>query len=185
MKAPRGFKLPSGLFPFNLSCSVGANLKKEGSQMHTILIIGSIIFFLFSGQAFAQPIAKQLLDAKPQEGLLLDVEKWFQEHPIKGRLTNFETVFKSPRGEVLFLRAKGAYLASHSHSQVDELVYIYKGRGEVYLNGKWVPCQAGEFHTAPRGVAHALRTDGVEELWLICIFTDPIPPLGDRVMINE
>ena len=149
--------------------------------MHKLLIVGSMILFLFSGQAFAQPIAKHLIDAKPPEGLLLDVEKWFQDHPIE----KFETIFQSPRGQVLFVRGKGNYLGRHFHSQVDELVYIYKGRGEVYLNGKWVPCKAGEFHTAPRGVAHSIRTAGEEEIWLICFFTDVVPPPGDRVMIYE
>ena len=144
-----------------------------------------MILFLFSGQAFAQPMAKHLLDAKPAEGLLIDVEKWFQEHPIEKGKVKVETVFQSPRGQVLFLRGKGSYLPRHIHSVVDEIQYIYKGRGEVYLNGKWVPCKAGEFHAAPRGVAHALRTDGNEELWLICFFTDPVPPPNDRIIIDE
>jgi len=43
--------------------------------MQTILIIASMVFFLFSGQAFAQPIAKHLIDAKPPEAQLFDVEK--------------------------------------------------------------------------------------------------------------
>jgi len=65
--------------------------------MKTILIIGSVILFLFSGQAFAQPIAKHLLDAKPPEALLFDAEKWFQDHPIEKGNLRAETVFLSPR----------------------------------------------------------------------------------------
>jgi quercetin dioxygenase-like cupin family protein len=156
--------------------------------MRTILIIGSILiafFFLSTGKALAQPIAKHLLDAKPPEALLFDVEKWFKDHPIEKGNARIETVFLSPRAQVLFIRGKGAILGRHIHSQLDELVYIYKGRGEIYLNGKWVPCKAGQFHTSPRGVAHSTRTVGDEEIWLICFFTDPLPPLGDRVMIDE
>ena len=132
--------------------------------MKVILTIGLMIFSLFCGQAFTQPIAKHFLDAKPQEGLLIDVEKWFQEHPIDKGKAKAETVFQSPRGQVIFVRGKGSWLPRHIHSHVDEIVYIYKGQGEVYLNGKWVPCKAGEFHTAPRGIAHSLRTEGNEEL---------------------
>ena len=99
--------------------------------MHTILIIGLMIFFLFCGQAFTQPIAKHLLDGKSQEGLLIDVEKWFQEHPIDKGKAKFETVFQSPRGQVLFLRGKGSWLPRHIHSHVDEIIYIYKGQGKT------------------------------------------------------
>jgi len=153
--------------------------------MQTIWIIGTVIFFLFSGQAFAQPIGKHLIDAKPPEALLFDVEQWFQDHPIKEGNAVSETIFLSPRAQVVFIRGKGTVLGRHIHTQVDELVYIYKGRGEYYINGKWVPAKAGQFHTCPRGVAHSSRAAEGEELWIICFFTDPLPPLGDRVMIDE
>jgi quercetin dioxygenase-like cupin family protein len=174
-----------GPFWFNQSSRFGAKTRKEASEMQTILIIGSILFFLFSGQAFAQPIAKHLLDAKPPEALLFDAEKWFQDHPIKEGNAVSETIFLSPRAQVVFIRGKGMVLGRHIHTQVDELVYIYKGRGEYYINGKWVPAKAGQFHTCPRGVAHSSRAAEGEELWLICFFTDPLPPLGDRVMIDD
>ncbi len=153
--------------------------------MRTLLIIGSMILFLFSGQALAQPIAKHLIDAKPPEALLFDVEKWFQDHPMKDGKPVVETVFLSPRAQVVFIRGKGMVLGRHIHSQVDELVYIYKGRGEYYINGKWVPAKAGQFHTCPRGVAPSSRAAEGVELWLICFFTDPLTAAGDRIMIDE
>ena len=51
--------------------------------MRKILIIGFLFLFGFSGQVLAEPIAKHLIDAEPGKALLLDVEKWFQDHPIK------------------------------------------------------------------------------------------------------
>ena len=152
--------------------------------MKKVLIIGSLFLFILLSQAFAQPIAKHLIDAKPPEALLFDVEKWFQDHPIKQGNSVSETVFRSPRGEVVFLRGKGQLLARHIHSQVDELVYIYKGKGEYYINGKWVPAKAGQFHACPRGVAHSSRAADGEELWLILFFSDPLPPEGDRIMVE-
>jgi mannose-6-phosphate isomerase-like protein (cupin superfamily) len=156
--------------------------------MKTILIIGSIFIaflFLTTGKALAPPVAQHLIDAKPPEAQLFDAEKWFQDHPIEKGGIRSETVFLSPRAQVNFLRIKGSPLGRHIHSQVDEIVYIYKGRGEMYINGKWVPVKAGQFHTCPRGVAHSTRTTGDEEIWLIAFFTDPLPPLGDRVMVDE
>jgi len=152
--------------------------------MRSILIIGFLFVFLFSGQVLAEPIAKHLIDAEPGEALLIDVEKWFQAHPIEKGLARFGLVFKSPRAQVIFIRVKGAPLGRHIHTQVDELIYIYKGRGEIYINGKWTPVKAGYFHTSPRGVAHSIRTGVDEEVWFIAFFTDPLPPGGDRAMID-
>ena len=47
--APWGVKYPFGAFLIYLSSRVGANNKKEVTKMHTLLIIGSMILFLFSG----------------------------------------------------------------------------------------------------------------------------------------
>jgi quercetin dioxygenase-like cupin family protein len=152
--------------------------------MRKIFIVGFLFLFLFSGQVLAEPIAKHLIDAEPGEALLLDVEKWFQAHPIEKGLIRYGTVFKSPRVQVAFILIKGAPLGRHIHTQVDELVYVYKGRGELYLNGKWTPVKAGDFHTCPRGVAHSARTVEDEELWLIAVFTEPLPPGGDKAMID-
>ena len=152
--------------------------------MRSILIIGVLFLFVCSGQILAKPIAKHLIDAKPEEALLIDVEKWFQAHPIEKGPVRFEGVFKSPRGQALLIRLKGAPLGRHIHTQIDDIVYIYKGRGEVYLNGEWTPVKAGDLHICPRGVAHTFRTGGDEELWLIAITTDPVPPGGDRAMLD-
>jgi quercetin dioxygenase-like cupin family protein len=170
--------------------------KPKGIQMRTILIVGFLFLFVFSGQVSAEPLAKHLIDAEPGKALLFDAEKWFQEHPIEKGIARAETVFKSPRVQVMFFRFKGAPLGRHIHTQVDELVYVVKGRGEQYINGKWLPIKAGDFHTSrlpikagdfhtsPRGVAHGGRTAGDEELWMILFFTEPLQPGGDRAMIE-
>ena len=152
--------------------------------MRSIFIVGFLFLFVFSGQVLAEPIAKHLIDATPGEALLLDVEKWFEAHPIEKGSVRFGTVFKSPRAQVVFIRLKGAPTGRHIHTHVDDLLYVFKGRGEMYINGKWTPVKAGDFHTCPRGVAHSVRTVGDEEIWLIDFFTDPLPPGGDRAMID-
>lgn len=153
--------------------------------MRRIFIAGFLFLFVFWGQAFAEPMAKHLIDAEPGEALLFNAEKWFQDHPIEqGKIARAETVFKSPRVQVVFFKMKGAPLGRHIHTQVDELVYVVKGRGEQYVNGKWIPIKAGDFHASPRGVAHGGRTAGDEELWMILFFTEPLQPAGDRAMIE-
>ncbi len=152
--------------------------------MRSIFIIGFLFVFLFSGQVLAEPIAKHLIDAEPGEALLIDVEKFFQDHPIEKGPARVEGVFKSPRAQVAFIRVKGGPIPRHLHTQVDEVIYIYKGQGEVYLNGQWTPVKAGNFHTSPRGVAHTIRAGQDKELWVIAFFTDPLPPGGDRATID-
>jgi quercetin dioxygenase-like cupin family protein len=158
--------------------------QKGGIQMRSIYIVGFLFIFLFSGEVLAEPIAKHLIDAEPGEALLLDVEEWFQAHPIEKGPARIETVFKSPRAQAIFVRLKGAPLGRHIHTQIDDLLYVYKGQGEIYLNGKWTPTKAGDFHANPRGVAHSIRTAEDEEIWVIAISSEPLPPGGDRAMID-
>lgn len=152
--------------------------------MRSIYTIGFIFILIFSGLVLAAPIAKHLIDAEPEEALLIDVEDWFQAHPIEKGSIMMKTVFKSPRAVMGFARIKGAPLGRHIHTHCDELVYVYKGQGEIYLNGEWTPIKAGDFHTSPRGVAHSIRTAENEEIWVMGFFTEPLPPGGDRAMLD-
>jgi mannose-6-phosphate isomerase-like protein (cupin superfamily) len=152
--------------------------------MRSIYTVGFLFLVLFSGLVLAAPIAKHLVDAEPGEALLINLEEWFQANPIEKGPVMMKTVFKSPRAVMGFARIKGAPIARHIHTLCDELVYVYKGEGEVYLNGKWTPIKAGDFHTSPRGVAHSIRTAEDKEIWVIGIFTEPLPPGGDRAMLD-
>jgi hypothetical protein len=84
--------------------------------MRKIFIAGFLFLFVFSGQVSAEPIAKHLIDATPGEALAFDAEKWFQDHPIEKGLIRYDTVFKSPRIQVSFIRLKGAPLGRHIHT---------------------------------------------------------------------
>ena len=93
----------------------------------------------------------------------------------------------SPRAELLILTTKSPKgLGRHIHLTVDEIVFVYKGEGEMYINGNWVPVKAGDLHVCPRGVAHATRALPGKELMTFNILTPAQPKSGhDRVMIDE
>jgi mannose-6-phosphate isomerase-like protein (cupin superfamily) len=151
--------------------------------MRTILMTGFMVFFLLSGQAPAQPLAKHLIDSKPGEAVLISLGEWFAAHPLKeGKIRN-ERVYESSRDTINMLVLKDVTIGRHLHTSVDEIVYVHKGSGEMNINGKWVPVKAGDLHVCPRGVAHATRA-GAEELWVISIFSPPMPAAGDRVTIE-
>ena len=132
--------------------------------MRPYFVVVFIFVLLFTGRVLAEPIAKHLIDAEPGKGLLFDVEEFFQAHPMEKGPVKMNIVFKSPRAQVAFVQGKGNPLGRHIHTHCDELLYVVKGRGEVYLNGKWTPIKAGDFHISPRGVAHTIRTAGDEVL---------------------
>jgi mannose-6-phosphate isomerase-like protein (cupin superfamily) len=156
--------------------------------MRASLIIGSILAAFLIGQVLAAPTAKYLIDATPGESVLINLDQWFAEHPVKqGEVGRSDIVFSSPRSALFVGSNKDPQgLGRHIHVTVDEIVFVYKGEGEMYINGKWVPVKAGDLHVCPRGVAHASRALPGKELLIFNIFTPPQPKgAHDRVMIDE
>jgi mannose-6-phosphate isomerase-like protein (cupin superfamily) len=156
--------------------------------MRTILIIGSIVLAFFMGQVFAAPTAKYLIDATPGEDVLINLDQWFSTHPIKeGDMGRSDMVFSSPRSAMFIGSNKDPKgIGRHMHVTVDEIVFVYKGEGEMYINGKWVPVKAGDLHVCPRGVVHATRALPGKEILSFNIFTPPQPKgAHDRMMLDE
>jgi quercetin dioxygenase-like cupin family protein len=52
------------------------------------------------------------------------------------------------------------------------------GRGELFVNGVWVPVETGDLHVCPRGIVHDTRALE-EHLHFLSIFTPHLPPGGD------
>ena len=156
--------------------------------MRTVFIIGAIFLAFLVGQVVAAPTAKYLIDSTPGEDVLINLDQWFSTHPIKeGALSRSDAVFQSPRTAVFIGSNKDTKgIGRHMHVTVDELVFVYKGEGEMYINGQWVPVKAGDLHVCPRGVAHATRALPGKELWTFNTFAPPQPKgAHDRVMIDE
>jgi len=156
--------------------------------MRTILIIGSILLAFLMGQVLAAPTAKYLIDATPGEDVLIHLDEWLTNNPIKqGELNRSDNVFLSPRSAVNIASTKDPKgIGRHIHVTVDEIVFIYKGEGEMYINGIWVPVKAGDLHVCPRGVSHATRALPGKELSFFNIFTPPQPKgTHDRMMIDQ
>ncbi len=156
--------------------------------MRTGLIIGSIILAFFMGQVFAAPTAKYLIDSTPGENVLIQLDEWYASHPIKeGEVGRSDVVFSSPRTAVGVGKMKDPKgIGRHMHVTVDELVFVYKGEGEMYINGKWVPVKAGTLHICPRGAVHATRALPGKELQTFNVFAPPQPKgAHDRMMLDE
>jgi quercetin dioxygenase-like cupin family protein len=133
----------------------------------------------------APPQVKGLIDSEPPQSILFGVEKWFADHPIEqGKNIRAETVFKSPRMQVVLAAQKpGAEIGRHIHAGSEELVYIVKGEGQMYINGEWKPVKAGELHVCPRGMAHGTTFKG--ELQVMSVFAPPQAGGDDKVLFDK
>ena len=140
------------------------------------------------GQVLAAPTATYLIDATPGEDVLINLDEWYAKNPIKeGAVSRSDNVFSSPRSALFIASNRNTKgIGRHLHVTVGEIIFVYKGEGEMYISGKWVPVKAGDLHVCPRGVAHATRALPGKELLSFNIFTPPQPKgAHDRVMIDE
>jgi mannose-6-phosphate isomerase-like protein (cupin superfamily) len=131
-------------------------------------------------------IPKGLVDSKPDQAILINLDEWYKTHPSPGKPGIVgETVFASPRSVVMIRTAgKGTAAGSHFHSTTDEIVLVIGGSGDLLINGKWTPVKAGDIHINPRGNVHDVRTPN-EDLRFISFFTPPQPPGGDINAVKD
>lgn len=129
------------------------------------------------------------IDSTPKHSILVHLEEWFSTNRLQGDQTALvEKIFESPRSaaSVVILKDPVPAAGKHIHTKCDEIILVWKGHGEMFIDGKWVQVKAGDFHICPRGVPHATWSIAGEELWMIGIFTPPQPKGGhDRIPFEE
>ncbi len=141
-----------------------------------------VLFLAGSMTGMAQStIPTGLIDSSPNEAVLVNYDEWYiaNAKPEDPKIVS-KTIFTSPRS-VVMLRdgGKGTIANSHFHSTADEIVIVTGGSGEILVNGTWTPVKIGDVHVNPRGVIHATRVIGNEDLRFISIFTPSLPTGGD------
>ncbi|MEN6414063.1 MAG: cupin domain-containing protein [Veillonellales bacterium] len=158
--------------------------------MKRIVLLGLVFMFLFTVSAMAAPgpvVGDQaLLDTAFDKGLLISLDDFFANHPIQeGQPARGDEIFKSPRVQISLVTNKGPLIGLHYHATADEIVFVYKGEGEMYIGGKWIPVKAGDIHINPRGVVHATRVTGDEPMEVIGFFTQPQANGNDKVFMSQ
>jgi quercetin dioxygenase-like cupin family protein len=129
--------------------------------------------------ATAPAIPKGLVDSNPAMALLLDLGEHYDRRAFPATGVDSEVVFDCPRSQVMVRTAvKGTTIGHHYHAVADEIVVVTGGRGELFVNGVWVPVQLGDIHVCPRGIIHDTRALE-EHLHFLSIFTPHLPPGGD------
>lgn len=153
--------------------------------MKKSLFITLLLLLAFSSISLAAPVAKGLVDSNPGSAVLENIDQWVIAHPVQeGAISRADTIFSSPRSQVrLVVNKPGPGDGRHIHMSADEIVIVYKGKGEVYLNGEWTPVKEGDVHVCPRGVTHAFRSN--EDMWLVSIHTPPQAGGDDKIWIDR
>jgi len=156
--------------------------------MKKSLLLTLACLFVIAGSALAAPgpVAgdAKLLDTPFDKGIVINLDTYFAEHPLKaGDATRGDTVFKSPRVEIALVTNRGPLIDLHYHATCEETVFVYKGQGEMFIDGRWIPVKAGDLHVNPRGVIHATRVTGDEDMNVVCFFTAPQASGNDKAFI--
>ncbi len=148
-------------------------------------LLSFVFIFLCVSSGFAADIPKGLVDSKPDNAVLINLDDWYAKHPSPGKPGIVsDTVFTSPRSLLMIRTAgKGTSVGSHYHASSDEMVIIVGGSAELLINGKWTPVKTGDVHVNPRGNVHDLRALN-EDVRFISIFSPQLPPGGDTSMVK-
>ena len=62
---------------------------------------------------------------------------------------------------------------AHSHPNGEEVIYVIRGSGRVYIEGKIEAVREGTTVLFPQGAIHMLQNTGTEEMKVICFFAPP------------
>ena len=62
---------------------------------------------------------------------------------------------------------------AHSHPNGEEVIYIIRGSGRVYVDGAVETVREGTAVLFPQGSIHMLQNAGPEEMKVICFFAPP------------
>lgn len=157
--------------------------------MKRVLLATLVCFLVLSASALAASPGDvvgdwSLIDTKYEKGMVISLDQFYASHPLKaGEATRGDVVFESPRCQVVIVTNHGPLIGLHYHQSADEIVYVHKGTGEMYINGKWIPVKAGNIHFNPRGVIHATRVVGKEDMQVFSIFTPPQAGGNDKAFV--
>ena len=73
---------------------------------------------------------------------------------------------------------------AHSHPNGEELIYIIKGTGRVWIEGEISPVREGSIVLFPQGHVHMLQNSGTEEMKVVCFFS-PATDLDNYKMFPD
>lgn len=143
--------------------------------------------FLNTDITTAKPGAKigdwSMLDTQYKKGYIINLDEWYASHPLsKEQPVRSEPAMGTMRNQLMI--AQRPALGVHYHGSADEIIYTYKGQGEMYINGVWTKLNPGDMHFCPRGLIHGIHPAGDGEFKIFAVFTPPQANLSDRIFVD-
>jgi mannose-6-phosphate isomerase-like protein (cupin superfamily) len=124
--------------------------------------------------------------ANAPEQVLTQIDDILKANPLKAtEKAQIINVAQDDTATINVVRLReGAGLKPHIHKTHDEMVYIIKGTGQMFINGKWIDVKPGTLHFNPMSKVHATKNTGKEDLVLLSVFT-PSMKEPDRYFVDE
>ena len=124
-----------------------------------------------------------LLDTQYKKGAIFNLDEWYAAHPFEpGKTMRIDAAMGTLRSQLMI--AQRPSLPVHYHGSADEIIYIYKGVGELYINGEWVKVYPGEIHFCSRGYIHGIHPAGDGEFKIFAVFAPPQANGNDRIFAD-
>jgi len=124
-----------------------------------------------------------LLDTQHKKGYNFNLDEWYAAHPFEpGKTMRIDAAMGTLRSQLMI--AQRPSLGVHYHGSADEMIYTYKGVGEMYINGEWVKLYPGEIHCCSRGYIHGIHPVGDGEFKIFAVFTPPQAGGSDRIFLD-
>jgi quercetin dioxygenase-like cupin family protein len=76
----------------------------------------------------------------------------------------------------VFEISPGGHTPRHAHAWEHEM-FVHRGEGEVYGNGRWNPVKSGNVVFIPGNEEHQIRNSGKELLAVVCLVPASAPEL--------
>lgn len=125
----------------------------------------------------------KLVDTQFMKGAIIDLQKWAAEHPIAaGQGMRADFTMGTPRNQMVV--GQKPALGPHHHGSADEIIYVQRGAGEMYINGQWVKVTPGTIHFNARGYIHGIRPTS-DDFLITALFTPPPANGSDRIFVTE
>ena len=140
---------------------------------------------VFACLFFSVVAAAPATAAGSPEQILTQVDDILKANPIKptDKLQMIKVTEDDTTSIFVARFTQGAEVKPHLHKTHNEMVYVLKGTGSMYVNGKWTDVKPGTFHFNPMNKVHATKNTGKEELVIFSIFTPAMKEV-DRYFVD-
>ena len=137
------------------------------------MTICGIIVFLFI--FLAPSVSIHAADTTSQ--IITNIDDILKDNPLKaGEKFQLINIAQDDTVTLSVLRvAEGAVIKPHLHKTHDEAVYVIKGTGQMFINGKWVDAESGK--------TYPVYNTGTEPLIAVSVFT-PAMKAPDRHFVE-